>query len=85
MVKTSPALTFGMEKLPSISVMEPLVVPLIATEAPMTASPLASFTTPVQFPACCTTFVPSTFSSAGVALAVPTESVPRNNTMAIDL
>ena len=51
------------EKLPSMSVMTPLVVPLIKILAPMTG-PIASRTTPVIFLACCTA---STASMADAA------------------
>ena len=44
-----------MAKRPSTSVMVPALPPTIFTDAPMTGSPLASFTTPlmVMLPYCC--------------------------------
>lgn len=48
MVSELPGLTFSKENLPSKSVIVPLVVPATTTDAPITGSPVASFTTPVQ-------------------------------------
>ena len=41
-------------KLPSISVITPLVVPFSSTLAPITDSPVASTTSPFTVPACIT-------------------------------
>lgn len=43
---TSPFFTFDREKFPSMSVIVQFVVPFTITEAPMTDSPVASFTIP---------------------------------------
>ena len=48
----APFCTFGREKFPSKSVITPLVVPSTMTDAPMTGSPVASFTVPLQTEAC---------------------------------
>ena len=47
----SPFFTPSNVKLPSISVIDPLVVPFTTTEAPVTG-PNSSSTTPVTFPLC---------------------------------
>ena len=50
----SPFFTLEREKLPSKSVITPLVVPFTTTEAPITG-PIASTTVPVAVSLCCTT------------------------------
>lgn len=47
----SPLFTFSNVKLPSISVIDPLVVPFTTTDAPATG-PNSSSTVPVTFPVC---------------------------------
>lgn len=48
----APFCTLGIEKSPSRPVMVPLVVPFTTTDAPITVSPDASFTTPVHVDYC---------------------------------
>ena len=65
------------------SVIVPLVVPFTTTEAPITDSPVASFTSPLHIPACCV--VAKEFAPEAVAVEiVPENKVPRNNTILTD-
>ena len=52
-------------KLPSISVITPLVVPFSSTLAPITDSPVASTTSPFTVPACITDCTPAVPAKAG--------------------
>lgn len=60
MVKELPDFTLSSVNLPSKSVMVPLVVPVTTTDAPITGSPVASFTTPVQVVDCWVTSIEPT-------------------------
>ena len=63
--------------------MVPLVVPFTTTDAPITVSPVASLTTPVQVPLCCVIFK-SVTPGLATAYAAPVEAPIRNNIMLTD-
>ena len=79
----SPLLTLDKEKSPSIPVIVPLVVPFTTTEAPMTVSPVPSFTIPVQAPFCCVIFT-SVTPGLLTAYAAPVEAPIRNSIILTD-
>ena len=73
----SPFFTPDKEKLPSKSVIVPLVVPFTITEAPITG-PIASTTVPVAVSLCCVIFTSST-PAGEVAKAAPVETPIKNS------
>jgi len=79
----SPFFTLVKAKLPSKSVIAPLVVPFTITEAPIMDSPVASFTIPLHVSFCCT-IAEALTSEAVTAEMVPVENVPKNNNMLTD-
>ena len=64
MTSVAPLLTLLISKLPSKSVIVPVVVPFTRMDAPMTASPCESITTPLQVLLCCVISTPATLSVA---------------------
>ena len=74
----SPLFTPSNVKLPSMSVIDPLVVPFTTTDAPATG-PNSSSTTPVTFPFCweILVFGIAATVSAGTYPGIP--SVPANS------
>ena len=72
-----PFFTPGKEKLPSKSVIVPVVVPFTTTEAPITG-PIASTTVPVAVSLCCVIFTSSAPVEA-TAKAAPVEAPIKNS------